>query len=112
MRIGPPERDPPDRRSEAVDLVDSLGELYDRALSRGEAIRLYWDGFVHAVAVDAGLAGLTGPALEARARELAGGFVLPTTDLSREGFEQALQALNAARRRARDGKYDRSFGDG
>ncbi len=109
VRIGPPERDPPDVRSEAVDLVDSLGELYDRALSRGDALRLYWDGFVRTVAVDTGLAG---PALVARARELAGGFVLPAGDLSREGFEQALTALNSARRRARDGKRDRSRGDG
>jgi hypothetical protein len=109
VRIGPPERDPPDVRSEAVDLVDSLGELYDRALSRGDALRLYWEGFVHTVAVDTGLAG---PALVARARELAGGFVLPAGDLSREGFEQALATLNSARRRARDGKRDRSRGDG
>jgi hypothetical protein len=112
VRIGPPERDPPDVRSEAVDLVDSLGELYDRALSRGDALRLYWQGFVHTVAVDAGLTGLAGPALEARARELAGGFVPPGGDLSREGFEHALAALNSARRRARDGKRDRSRGDG
>ncbi len=112
VRIGPPERDPPDVRSEAVDLVDSLGELYDRALSRGDALRLYWQGFVRTVAVEAGLTGLAGPALEARARELAGGFVPPEGDLSREGFEQALAALNSARRRARDGKYDRSRGDG
>jgi hypothetical protein len=112
VRIGPPERGPPDARSEAVDLVDSLGELYDRALSRGAALRLYWEGFVHTVAVDAGLTGLAGPALEARARELAGGFAPPPGDVSREGFEQALTALNSARRRARDGKYDRPHGDG
>jgi hypothetical protein len=122
VRIGPPERDPGDTRSEAVDLVDSLGELYDRALSRGDAVRLYWEGFVHTVAIDTGL---SGPALEARARELAAGFtpppssqglpglprsplsLAPNDDLSREGFEHALRALNSARRRARDGKYDR-----
>ena len=118
VRIGPPERDPGDTRSEAVDLVDSLGELYDRALSRGDAVRLYWEGFVHTVAIDTGL---SGAALEARARELAAGFtpspalglprsplsLAPSDDLSREGFEHALAALNSARRRARDGKYDR-----
>ncbi len=119
VRIGPPERDPGDTRSEAVDLVDSLGELYDRALSRGDAVRLYWEGFVHTVAIDTGL---SGAALEARARELAAGFtppsrspglprsplsLAPNDDLSREGFEHALAALNSARRRARDGKYDR-----
>jgi hypothetical protein len=129
VRIGPPERDPLDVRSEAVDLVDSLGELYDRALSRGDAIRLYWEGFVHTVGVDSGL---SGPALEARARELAAGFtppisaisprsalsprsplsLAPNDDLSREGFEHALAALNSARRRARDGKYDRPRRDG
>jgi hypothetical protein len=111
VRVGPAERDPPDRRSEAVDLIDSLGELYDRALSRGDAIRLYWEGFVHAVAVDTGFAGSN---LAARARELAAGFTPPPPgeNLSREGFERALRALNSARRRARDGKYDRPRRDG
>jgi hypothetical protein len=106
VRVGPAERDPPDRRSEAVDLVDSLGELYDRSLTRGDAIRLYWEGFVHAVGVDTGLAGAS---LTARAEELAAGFLPPASgeNLSREGFERALRALNSARRRARDGKYDR-----
>jgi len=100
VRVGPAERDDPDIRSEAVDLVDSLGELYDRALSRGQAIRLYWEGFVHAVGVDSGL---SGPAAVARARELAAGFAPPAAgeDLSREGFERALATLNVANRAAR-----------
>jgi hypothetical protein len=111
VRLGPPEREPLDARSDAVDLVDSLGELYDRALTRGDAIRLYWEDFVHSVAVDTGLAGAS---LTARAQELAAGFAPPASgeDLSREGFERALKALNSARRRARDGKYDRPRRDG
>jgi hypothetical protein len=106
VRVGPPERAAADLRSEAVDLVDSLGELYDRGLSKGDAIRLYWEGFVHAVGVETGLSGAR---LAARAGELAGGFAPPPPgeDLSAEGFDRALAALNMARRRARDGQHDR-----
>jgi len=113
VRVGPPERDAPDVRSEAVDLVDSLGELYDRALSRGQAIRLDWEGFVHTVGVETGL---SGPAAAARAGELAAGFAPPAPgeDLSREGFAHALTTLNIAkkaarrtfRRRNRNGQHD------
>jgi hypothetical protein len=106
VRIGPPERDDRDTRSDAVELVDSLADLYDRALSRGDAIRLYHESFVHAVAAETGL---RGPSLEARARDLlaaAGSFELPPTgqDLPRDRFERTLHTLNDAFRRLQDAK--------
>lgn len=106
LRIGPPERDDRDTRSEAVELLDSLADLYDRALGRGDAIRLYHESFVHAVAAETGL---RGPALEARVRGLldaSGGFDPPAAgeDLPRDRFERALRALNQAFRRLQDAK--------
>jgi hypothetical protein len=106
LRIGPPERDDRDTRSEAVELLDSLADLYDRALGRGDAIRLYHESFVHAVAAETGL---RGPALEARVRGLldaAGGFDVPAAgeDLPRDRFDRALRALNQAFRRLQDAK--------
>lgn len=106
LRIGPPERDDRDTRSEAVELLDSLADLYGRALGRGDAIRLYHESFVHAVAAETGL---RGPALEARVRGLldaAGGFDLPAVgeDLPRDRFDRALRALNQAFRRLQDAK--------
>jgi hypothetical protein len=106
LRIGPPERDDRDTRSEAVELLDSLADLYDRALGRGDAIRLYHESFVHAVAAETGL---RGPALEARVRGLldaSGGFDPPAAgeDLPRDRFERTLRALNQAFRRLQDAK--------
>lgn len=106
VRIGPPERDDRDTRSDAVELLDSLADLYDRALQRGDAIRLYHESFVHAVAAETGL---RGPALEARARGLLdaeGGFEPPAAgeDLPRDRFDRMLRALNQAFRRLQDAK--------
>jgi hypothetical protein len=111
VRTGPPERDDRDTRSDAVELVDSLADLYDRALRRGDAVRLYHESFVHAVAADTGL---RGTALEARAQDLlerAGGWEpLPPPELSRERdlprdrFDRMLRTLNEAFRRLQDAK--------
>jgi hypothetical protein len=68
-RAGPEERDPVRSRSEAVDLVDSLAQLYDRALRRCEAVRLYRDHFAKAVSLQTGL---RGRALDQRVEALAG----------------------------------------
>jgi hypothetical protein len=54
-RVGPEEDDATEERSEAVDLVDSLAQLYDRALSRREAAALHLQGFRKAVALRTGL---------------------------------------------------------
>jgi hypothetical protein len=109
VRIGPPERDDRDTRSDAVELVDSLADLYDRALRRRDAIRLYYESFVHAVAAETGL---RGPALDARARTLldagsaADDWETPDAeaDLPRDRFDRALRILNQAFRRLQDAK--------
>ncbi|HKH48550.1 MAG TPA: hypothetical protein VKM72_28130 [Thermoanaerobaculia bacterium] len=110
VRTGPPDRDDRDSRSDAVELVDSLADLYDRALRRRDAVRLYYESFVHAVAAETGL---RGPALEARARTLletgstgAGEWETPAVqgDLPRDRFDRALRTLNQAFRRLQDAK--------
>lgn len=109
VRVGAADRDDRDTRSDAVELVDSLADLYDRALGRGDAVRLYHESFVHTLAVDTGL---RGPALERRAREIlerAGGFEPapagdPNTDVPRDRFDRDLRALNEAFRRMHDSK--------
>jgi hypothetical protein len=104
VRIGAPDRDDladRDLRSDAVELVDSLAELYDRALGRGDAVRLYHESFLHTLAAETGL---RGPALEARARELLGGFVPVGDNLPRDRFDRDLRTLNEAFRRLQDAK--------
>ncbi|HYN21032.1 MAG TPA: DUF4350 domain-containing protein, partial [Thermoanaerobaculia bacterium] len=85
VRLGPPEREERDTRSDAVELLDSLADLYDRALQRADAVRLYHESFLHTLAVETGS---RGPALQQRAQTLLDGFVLPAPgeDLSRERF--------------------------
>ncbi len=109
VRVGAPDREDRDTRSDAVELVDSLADLYDRALSRGDAVRLYHESFVHSVAAETGL---RGAALETRANDLlerAGGFepaaeTSPKNDLPRDRFDRALRTLNEAFRRLQDAK--------
>jgi hypothetical protein len=69
-RLGPPEDDHRERRSEAVDLLDSLARLYDRALSPAQALRLYRRGLERAVTIQTGL---KGDALARRLDDLTGG---------------------------------------
>jgi hypothetical protein len=99
VRVGPPDRDDRDVRSDAVELVDSLADLYDRALGRGDALRLYHDNFVRTVAADTGL---QGAALAARTAELAAGLSLAELPPSREPLEPlaATAALPAVPRPA------------
>lgn len=103
LRLGPAERPERDTRSDAVELLDSLADLYDRALQRSDAIRLYHESFVHTVAVETGL---RGPALDERSRALLDGFVPPanTEDIPRDSFERALRTINQAFRRLQDAK--------
>jgi len=112
VRVGAPDREDRDTRSDAVELVDSLADLYDRALGRGDAVRLYHESFVHSVAAETGL---RGAALETRTRELlesAGGFepaaavseTSPKNDLPRDRFDRTLRTLNEAFRRLQDAK--------
>jgi hypothetical protein len=109
VRVGPPDREDRDVRSDAVELVDSLADLYDRALGRGDALRLYYDNFVRTVAADTGL---QGAALAARTAELSPGLPLaelppsrePAADLPRPAFDRLLDTLNQAFRRLDDAK--------
>ncbi len=94
--IGPPEREDPDLRSEAVDLVGALGELYDRALRRVDALRLHYDNLVRTVAAETGL---SGAALAARIAALLPGFSPPApgaAEISREELRQKLRLVNDA----------------
>lgn len=102
-RLGPPEREDRDTRSDAVELLDSLADLYDRALHRGDAIRLYHESFVRTLALETRL---RGPALEARARDLLDGLTPPAAgeDLPRDRFDRALRTINQAFRRLQDAK--------
>jgi hypothetical protein len=107
MRVGPEEDDAAEERSEAVDLVDSLSQLYDRALSRREAATLHRQGFRRAVALRTGL---KGAALEQRARELLGGTrELPAgpREIPVSTFQQTLTAVNAAYRRLDEHAHSR-----
>jgi hypothetical protein len=56
-------------RSEAVDLVDSLGSLYHRSLPHDAALGLYRGWLARAVSLRTGL---KGKALDKRVTELAG----------------------------------------
>ncbi|MEA2560993.1 MAG: hypothetical protein QOH06_2497 [Acidobacteriota bacterium] len=108
-RLGPPEReersDLGETRSDAVELLDSLADLYDRALQRGDAVFLFYESFTHTVAVETGL---RGKALEERSKALLDGYVpsrlIPGEELSRERFDQALRTINQAFRRLQDAK--------
>jgi len=103
-RLGPPEREERDTRSDAVELLDSLADLYDRALQRGDAVFLFYESFVHTVAVETGL---RGKALEERSKALLDGYVpVKGEELSRERFDQALHKINQAFRRVSHAKRD------
>jgi hypothetical protein len=98
-RLGPEEDDTEEERSEAVDLVDSLAQLYDRALSRREATSLHLRGFRQAVSLRTGL---KGAALERRARELlddAAALPVGEREIPASAFLRTLQAVNDGYRR-------------
>ncbi|MHC4251067.1 MAG: hypothetical protein ACYS9X_18250, partial [Planctomycetota bacterium] len=105
-RIGPPEDDFRETRVEAVDFVDSLAELYGRALRRIEALALYEESFRQGASVSTGL---RGPALEERVKSLTKGLDIPTNlaaglaaadrrvrDMSVQEFNRYLRGLNQA----------------
>jgi hypothetical protein len=106
-RLAAGEDEPGDERSDAVDLVDSLGQLYERALTRREAAALHLEGLRHAVAARTGL---RGAALERRTRELLGGG-LPAASRRAERtpseFLRSLAAVNEGYRRLHDHAHAR-----
>ena len=99
-RLGPTVDDDQEARSDAVDLLDSLGQFYDRSLRKDEAAFLYRETLTRAVALRAGL---RGAALEARVASLAGpGIRTPdrsAQDLSAAAFARALKSTNDGFRR-------------
>jgi len=106
-RLGPEEDDAAEERSEAVDLVDSLSQLYDRALTRREAAVLHRDGFRRAVGLRTGL---RGAALERRALELLGAVeALPAegAEMPATAFLRALSAVNDGYRRLHEHAHTR-----
>lgn len=92
-RVGPPEDDHRETRSEAVDLVQSLGALYKGATTDAEALALYHDALVRAVAMQSGL---RGDALHRRVADLTGGVVPPGGKLAPADFQKHLTILNEA----------------
>jgi hypothetical protein len=92
-RIGPADDDPRDTRSDAVDLVRSLGALYHEVTSDSEAIALYHDALTRSVAHNSGL---RGDALHQRIDELTGGLVPPqgAARMPRVTFARQLRAIN------------------
>jgi hypothetical protein len=95
-RVGPAEDAGEDRRSDAVDLVESMGQLYERALRRNEAAGLYHEAFRRALAQRTALRGRD---LDARVRQMTGG-VAPAAwgrrDMSEAELEDVLARLNRA----------------
>jgi len=92
-RIGPAEVDARETRSDAVDLVRSLGALYHEVTTDAEAIALYYDSLTRAVAHSSGL---RGDALRKRVDELTGGLVPPEgrERMPRRVFAMQLRAIN------------------
>lgn len=88
-RIGEPEDDYRETRSEAVDLVRALGALYDRSMSDRQALVLYREALSRTVAATTGL---RGDPLHKRVTQLTGGM-----EITREGdFAAQLAQLNQA----------------
>jgi hypothetical protein len=94
-RIGPAEDDHRDTRSEAVDLVQSIGALYQEVTPDSDAIAVYHDALTRTVAHSTGL---RGEALHKRVDDLTGGLVPPTggSRMPTPIFMKQLTTLNEA----------------
>jgi hypothetical protein len=92
-RVGPAEDDTRETRSDAVDLVRSLGALYHEVTSDTEAIALYYEALTRAVAHSSGM---RGEALHKRVDELTGSLVPPegAARMPRVTFARQLGAIN------------------
>ena len=82
-RVGPPEEEHREARSDAVDLVRSLAALYKNVTTPSEAIDLYYDALTRTVAHTSGL---RGDALRKRVDDLTGGR--RTLAALNEGFQK------------------------
>jgi hypothetical protein len=109
-RVGPAEDDYREMRSDAVDLVRSLGALYKSATTDDEAISMYREALVRTVAAQTGL---RGDALFRRVNQLAGGDEVPAPRARAEGgrrpgegsFRAQLDAINTAFRTLAGGHH-------
>jgi len=101
-RVGPAEDDYHETRSDAVDLLDSLAQLYDRAVRRDQALASYYESLTRAVSWKTGL---RDEALRKRVREMAGPppprAGRREQDLSPAEFEHRLRPINEGFRRLR-----------
>jgi hypothetical protein len=93
--IGPREDDFRDTRSEAVDLVDSLGALYEQSMTNGDAIASYHHALTQAVAVQSGL---RGEPLHKRVNDLTTFTRVPAKGerLDDETFRRSMTKINEA----------------
>ena len=101
--VGPAEDPYRERRSEAVDMVDSLAALYGRALRRRDALQLYHHAFVEQVGWRLGL---QGEDAERKAEEFLGGPLavgLGSRDISHGDLQRQLQRINEGFRRIEHG---------
>jgi hypothetical protein len=97
-RVGPAEEDFRDTRSDAVDLVGSLGALYARTTSNAQAITLYHQALTQSVAAQTGL---RGDALKKRVHSLTNEMRVPPKDerMDPATFKTSLETLNESFRR-------------
>ena len=97
-----------DLRVESVDLVDSIAQLYNRSLRRGQALSLYYHAFSENMALRTGL---RGQALKERVRQEVGPEPRSTPigrpDTSDSDFEENLETLNGAFGRLDDAQRSR-----
>jgi hypothetical protein len=96
--VGKPADDFRDTRSDAVDLVVSLGALYAKTMTNSEALALYHQALTQTVAAQTGA---RGEALQKRVAALTGGLQLPdkSEPLGSQRFDEFLSKLNDAFRR-------------
>jgi len=106
-RIGLPDAEERDTRSDAIDLVASLGALYGRSMTNSDAIALYRAALERTVAAQSGL---RGDALHKRVSDLTHGLTPPAgVTLAAHAFDRQLNAINDAfrtlERTARGGQH-------
>ncbi len=92
-RVGIPDDEFRDTRSDAIDLVAALGALYDRSMTKAQALAAYHRELTRAVAASSGL---RGEALQKRVSDLTAGAVPPKTEVTNEEFQSMLTTLNQA----------------
>lgn len=95
VAVGPREDDFRDTRSEAIDMVDSLGALYGQSMTNGDAIALYHHALTRTVAAQSGL---RGEPLHKRVNDMTKFVRLPAKGerLDEETFRRSMTRINEA----------------